>query len=199
MTDRLQQHQSISILHRRAYSFSQIQDSNYMNKIENIMGDLFDGIENKSDNVIIIPHVCNDIGKWGSGFVVPLGTKWPIAKESYLEWSDNGYDLQRDLTFVLGSTQVVNVQERIYVANMVAQEGIISRTNERPLKYSALTICMENIARTMLCASSEDEKIEIHCPKFGSDRAGGDWKHIENLIEEIWLPLAEKVVVYSFE
>jgi hypothetical protein len=29
----------------------------------------------------MIVHVCNDIGAWGLGFVVPLGTKFPKAKD----------------------------------------------------------------------------------------------------------------------
>ncbi|WP_230679619.1 hypothetical protein, partial [Streptococcus pneumoniae] len=37
-------------------------------------------------NPIVIPHVCNDIGAWGKGFVVGLGVTYPITKESYLAW-----------------------------------------------------------------------------------------------------------------
>ena len=28
----------------------------------------------------LIAHICNDIGAWGKGFVVPLGQKYPKAK-----------------------------------------------------------------------------------------------------------------------
>ena len=39
------------------------------------------------------------------------------------------------------------------------------------------------------------DKIEIHCPKFGSGLAGGDWKFIEYLINDIWS--RHIVVVYT--
>jgi hypothetical protein len=33
---------------------------------------------------------------------------------------------------------------------------------------------------------NKTEKVEIHCPKFGSGLAGGNWAFIEDLIEDIW-------------
>lgn len=30
--------------------------------------------------------------------------------------------------------------------------------------------------------------IEIHCPMFGCDLAGGDWRVVSALIEDIWCP-----------
>ena len=33
---------------------------------------------------------------------------------------------------------------------------------------------------------NNQEKIEIHCPKFGSGLAGGNWEFIKDLIEDIW-------------
>ena len=44
--------------------------------------------------------------------------------------------------------------------------------------------------------SLSSDKIEIHCPKFGSGLAGGNWHFIENLIEDIWT--AYFVTVYNY-
>ena len=35
------------------------------------------------DGKKIIPHVCNDIGGWGKGFVLALSKKWPEPEEYY--------------------------------------------------------------------------------------------------------------------
>jgi hypothetical protein len=31
--------------------------------------------------------------------------------------------------------------------------------------------------------------IEIHCPMFGCDLAGGDWEIVSGLINDIWCPV----------
>jgi hypothetical protein len=67
---------------------------------------------------------------------------------------------------------------------MIAQNGVISRNNSRPLNYEALVKCMSNVRDTI--NSLDKEKIEIHCPKFGSGLAGGNWVFIEQLIEDMW-------------
>lgn len=34
----------------------------------------------------IVAHVCNDVGRWGRGFVVSVSQKWPKAEASYRQW-----------------------------------------------------------------------------------------------------------------
>jgi hypothetical protein len=31
----------------------------------------------------VLAHCCNDLGRWGAGFVVALGRRWPITKKAY--------------------------------------------------------------------------------------------------------------------
>jgi hypothetical protein len=33
---------------------------------------------------MVIAHVCNDVGAWGRGFVVPLGKRYPSAKQQFV-------------------------------------------------------------------------------------------------------------------
>ena len=33
---------------------------------------------------------------------------------------------------------------------------------------------------------NKSENIEIHCPKFGSGLAGGNWNFISDLIDDVW-------------
>lgn len=149
------------------------------------VGDLFENI-NSVKNKIIIPHIVNNNKKWGSGFVVPLGNKWPIAKETYL----NAPDL------FLGETQFVKVSDSdntIWVANMIAQNGLIGPMNPKPIKYSALIKCMQKVADTVV----KNNYTEIYAPMFGSQRAGGNWELIEELINEIWKDIP--VTIFKLE
>ena len=164
--------------------------------ISNIKGDLLYNVKNVKGNVII-PHVCNNIGAWGAGFVVPLGKKYPLAKEEYKRWFN-----EDQYNFFLGNTQFVQVDNNVFVANMVAQDGITSgstgdrsRVVDRPLRYDALFQCMIQVADF---AESIDPQAVIHCPKFGSGLAGGYWGFIIQMIEDIWDKRGLDTVVYTY-
>lgn len=150
-----------------------------MKEINYVEGDLFEQIEGKP-GTIIIAHVCNDLGVFGAGFVVPLGRHFPEARDEYLKWSKSKNSVQ---PFMLGETQVVFTGkgsfEKRFICNMVAQRGV---GGVRPLRYNALIKCMETVATLAV-----DHDIPIHAPMFGSKLAGGDWNLIEKLIEDCWL------------
>ena len=153
-------------------------------------GDLFEYIKTH-EGPFIIPHIVNNIGAWGSGFVVPLGKNFPEAKEYYLQWAN----LHGTIGNMLGNSQLVKVGN-VYVWNMCAQDGIMShstgdrsKVNDKPIRYAALVKCMQD-----LNTAKVDIGAEIVCPKFGSDRAGGNWDFIEELIEEIWEPYFDVTV-----
>ena len=92
----------------------------------------------------------------------------------------------------LGHVQYVSVfkdtkyHHEIIFANMIAQNGIISNKNTRPLNYIALAYCLSNINAYIKKYLSDDssKKIEIHAPKFGSGLAGGNWNFIKNMIDD---------------
>lgn len=162
-----------------------------MSQIEYIKGDLFKHVEDTTDKLQIIPHVCNDKGGWGAGFVVAL-SKWNEKPE--MEYRR----ISKDPTaqFRLGQNQWVPISNTLYVANMVAQRGYKSLDNKRPLSYSALIKCMHDVA-TGIKARRKEIPVEIHAPKFGSALAGGNWDFIVELIEEIWEPTGATIYVYE--
>lgn len=164
-----------------------------MNKIQYIKGDLFEHIPDikfdSSGMKIIIPHVCNNIGCWGSGFVIPLGQNFPIAKKAYMAHVKND-------NLFLGQVSIPLVDDNIYVANMIAQEGIMSsstgdrgKVNHKPIRYAALCKCLEKV--NILCKG-----YDVYAPKFGSNLAGGNWDFIEELIEEILIDVNSIKVFY---
>jgi hypothetical protein len=168
-------------------------------------GDLFDGLpdgpfviskDDMPEHAVIIPHVCNDMGAWGAGFVVPLGRKYPDAQKGYKDWADGkppkAAYYPAGLDFALGRVQMVYGADKpmVIVANMIAQERV---GGARPLRYNALAYCMDAVAADCL---EHHPKAEIRCPLFGAGLAGGQWPFIEALIEDCWLRQGFDVTVY---
>lgn len=138
---------------------------------------------------IIIPHVCNNLDLFGAGFAAAIDSHYPIVKANY-------HMLGK--TFLrnnLGHLQIVKVKEdkkykhSLYVANMIAQNGIKNKNNPRPINYAALVKSMINLSYFIhqnTGFASKTEKVEIHAPKFGSGLAGGNWNLISDIIEDVW-------------
>jgi hypothetical protein len=139
-----------------------------------------------SSTTIFIPHVCNNINLFGAGFAKYIGDKFPVVKENFHLLGNKA---------ILGYTQYIRVSSNksnktnIFVCNMIAQNGTINPKNSRPLNYSSLVFCMNDIKNKLISLAQNninDIPYEIHAPKFGSGLAGGNWNFIENIIEDIW-------------
>lgn len=140
------------------------------------------------DNKIII-HCCNDCvpGRWGKGFVLALN-KWPQPKSEYMKWSRQG----KNSGYELGNLQFVKVEDDIVVCNMIGQRDTKPRNGVTPIRYSAISKCLEKIAVATLRNNAS-----IHCPRFGSGLAGGSWDIIETLIKEHLCDQDIQVTVYD--
>jgi O-acetyl-ADP-ribose deacetylase (regulator of RNase III) len=151
-----------------------------------IEGDLFKFVPQDSDEHVIIAHVCNSIGAWGAGFVIPLAQHYPEARRVYKEAFANN-----DPFAQLGWTQFVN-QDKIIIANMIAQEGVgpsfceVTGKMQPPIRYASLQQCMFAVRDNALKLMEEGKKVRIAAPMFGSGLAGGDWNIIENMIKLTW-------------
>lgn len=166
--------------------------------------DLFDSINKRvradhNGSTVFVPHVCNNIDLFGAGFAAQVADRFPSVKADYHMLGKNF------LKNNLGYSQIVKVYEEpkyrhgLYIVNMIAQNGTIHKNNPRPLNYLALVKAMNNLSNFILDKtgfSSGSEKIEIHCPKFGSGLAGGNWNFIMNLIEDVWSRYS--VTIYNY-
>lgn len=149
---------------------------------------------NTTDTVFLIAHVCNNVGVFGGGFAKDLAEHFPLVKENFLALGKKEAKL--------GRVQYVEVycnnktKNKIIVANMIAQNGTMSNKNMRPLNYGALVYCMNNINNYISSLMhSNIENIQIHCPKFGSGLAGGNWLFIQDLIRDVWA--SHNVCIYN--
>jgi O-acetyl-ADP-ribose deacetylase (regulator of RNase III) len=144
----------------------------------------------------IIAHVCNDAGKWGSGFVLALSRRWPQPEAAYRQWSDRPDDpLLGD--FALGGVQYVLVEygltAPVWVANMIAQRGIRRGSDgQPPIRYGALEETLCQVGGTALAA-----QCSVHLPRIGCGLAGGDWDHVEPLIRKQLCDRGVPVTVYD--
>lgn len=151
--------------------------------------DIFSAIDDRisagyNGSTVIVPHVCNNVNAFGAGFAGQLATKFPDVKANFHMLGNKSK---------LGHTQFIvsktdkNYKHSIVFANMIAQNGLISPKNTRPLNYYALSVCMNDIKNYVKNFKiNNDNNIEIHAPKFGSGLAGGNWNFISDLIEDIW-------------
>lgn len=170
------------ISNKKKYSELNSKQDIFVNTMAKVTGD-------HNGSTVFIPHVCNNIDLFGAGFAAQIAQKFPSVKANYHLLGKSF------LKGHLGHCQVVQVYEepkykhRLYIVNMIAQNGIINSKNPRPLNYLALVKAMASLSsyiRNNTGFVTNNEKIEIHAPKFGSGLAGGNWNFISNLIEDIW-------------
>jgi hypothetical protein len=150
-----------------------------------IKNDIFDItnqlLKSKHNTTIVIPHVCNNVNAFGAGFADALSNRYPVVKANF---HVNGSQQLSKTQFVIANS--IN-RNRLVVANMIAQNGIINSKNKRPLHYPSLVKCMYSVKQYINNISSDQEfDAEIHAPKFGSGLAGGNWNFIADLIDDIW-------------
>lgn len=140
------------------------------------------------DKYSVICHCCNALGAWGKGFVVPLGKKYPIAKEKYLKFIKMTKEENR-----LGSVSFAKVTDNIIVANIIGQYNIYSKDGQIPLDYEALEKGFRNVIEMF---QTNNIPLTIHMPKIGCGLAGGDWNVVEKIIKNTFINENIEVYVY---
>jgi O-acetyl-ADP-ribose deacetylase (regulator of RNase III) len=127
-----------------------------------------------------IAHGVNCQNKMGSGVARALYEKFPQIKEEYHNYmNENGWDEY------LGSTQMVQSGDK-YIFNCWTQE-FYGYDGKRYVNYAAISKCFNDIVGII-------SGNILAIPKIGCGLAGGDWKFVEQLINdtvgddlEIWV------------
>lgn len=140
----------------------------------------------QGDGSKIIAHICNDKGGWGRGFVLALSRRWVGPEDSYRAWFKlkEAPDAGR---FELGNVQLVEVEPKLWVANMIAQAGYGPRNASPhqghelnalpPIRYHALENCLAKVS-----LSADVWNASIHMPRIGTGLGGGSWGQVEPII-----------------
>ncbi|HEX8913546.1 MAG TPA: hypothetical protein VF796_14400, partial [Humisphaera sp.] len=109
----------------------------------------------QGDGPKVIAHVCNDLGRWGRGFVVPLGERYPEAKARYFAWHRGSAagggsvvgTAAEPRPFVLGEVQFVPVAGDLWVANMIGQHKVKPVDGVPPVRYDAIAVALAAVGR----------------------------------------------------
>ena len=140
------------------------------------------------DKYSVICHCCNALGAWGKGFVVPLGQKYPIAREKYLKFIKMTKEENR-----LGSVSFAKVTDNIIVANIIGQYNIYPKEGKIPLDYEALEKGFRSVIEMF---QTNNIPFTVHMPKIGCGLAGGDWNRVEEIIKNTFISSNIEVYVY---
>ena len=159
-----------------------------------VKGDLLQALKNEDVDFII--HCCNSKGVMGSGIAKQIKEEFPDAYECYQE-SYNDYLLFKDN--FLGTIAVSDSG----VINLVGQESFGTR-KIRYCNYGAIAKGLSEVTHLIPLTPFFESinftrKIRVGIPyKFASDRAGGDWNIILELITGMLTPHLE-VYIYHLE
>lgn len=161
-------------------------------------------LDHKRNKKTILIHVNNDCGGWGSGFVVPLGKKYPLAEDSYRKWYEDGFTKPLSglgqIPFTLGRIQLVKVEPDLYIGNMIAQSqpgGCSIKVDDdevyvRPIRLECLEECLYRVA-----AAAKKLDAEVIGPAFASGLAGANFKsEVEPLINKCLTRFGIQTTIY---
>jgi O-acetyl-ADP-ribose deacetylase (regulator of RNase III) len=147
-----------------------------------------DATSPQAKGVKIVAHVCNDLGRWGKGFVLAVSKRWPEAERAYRDWHRD----RAQTHFGLGAVQFVQAEAYIWVANMIGQHGLRGGRTP-PIRYDAVEKCLAQVADKAL-----ELEASVHMPRIGCGLAGGKWEQIEPLIERTLGVTGVSVIVYDY-
>lgn len=136
----------------------------------------------------IIVHICNDMGGWGKGFVMAISKRWKLPEQKYREW------FKSKENFNLGQVQFVQVENELWIANLIGQHKINKDENgNAPIRYNAILIGLEYVAKFAI-----EKNAIIHMPRIGCGLAGGTWDKIEPIINSTLIENNLMVSVYDY-
>jgi O-acetyl-ADP-ribose deacetylase (regulator of RNase III) len=151
-----------------------------------------DATQPRGDGSKIIAHVCNDIGRWGKGFVVALSKRSPLPKQAFDSW----YVDRQNNDYKLGAVQFVQIEPDLWVANMIGQHKIKVKGDDGvpPVRYEAIDLALSKVGEKAL-----ELNATVHMPRIGCGLAGGQWELIEPLIIQNLSANEIGVFVYDWE
>jgi O-acetyl-ADP-ribose deacetylase (regulator of RNase III) len=142
------------------------------------------------DGPKVLAHVCNDAGRWGKGFVVPVGRRWPHVRQAFLAWHHGA--AEGAPPFELGQVQFVEAEPQLWLANMLGQHGVLPRGGVPPIRYDALRRALGRVAIV-----ARERAPSVHMPRIGCGLAGGSWDVVGPMVEQTLCEAGVDVTVYD--
>jgi O-acetyl-ADP-ribose deacetylase (regulator of RNase III) len=141
--------------------------------IKELVGNLFDFSEGDHEKTKVIIHCCNDIGAWGSGFVVAINEN--LGLEPMIVYENAPKEL--------GSVSYWhNPDAGLCVCNIIGQHGVRSSYNPKTIDYDAIRRGCKRVFFSNTVKFGKEW--EIHMPLMGAGLAGGDWDKIAAIVDD---------------
>lgn len=152
--------------------------------MKTIKGDLLDLYRR---NVIdCLSHCSNCQGKFGSGIALQIKNQFPKAYEAYKDYEES-FGLE------LGTISIGQDYNKAII-NLHAQHSYGS--GKRFVNYEALYVALEKARKYMIT----NEYYTIGFPRLmAADRAGGDWRIVEKMIEVVFENSGIEVIIVQYE
>jgi len=135
----------------------------------------------------IIAQLVNTSAGLGQGFGRSLAKNYPVVKAELDKWKSE------KSRFKLGQSNLVPINNEIYVFQMLAQKGLFATGSEIPLRYNELRKCLIDLRETAL-----ELNCSIHMPAIGAGQAKGNWEIIIGMIHDELVNFNLKVNIYFF-
>lgn len=144
---------------------------------------------NDTNKSIIVLNPCNNANTFGIGFNKTIASEFPSAKENYHLLGNS------NLKNKLGYTQFVPVavnnkyKNHIIIANMICQNGIISKNNPRPLNYYYYSMCLSRVQDYIKqYKESNDLDVIVFAKKIEQFVTGANHFFIMDIINDVLRP-----------
>ena len=162
-----------------------------MKTLEHIDGDIF-----KIGGIQVVAHQCNCQNTFGSGIARTIREKFPEAYEADCQATKEGVNK-------LGNISFAEVRQRDYtdirfIFNLYGQNlgTDYNKLYDRKTDYEALFTALQKMNN--LCARTADNLTVAFPWKMGADRAKGDWRIVERLIEVAFDNYTGRVMIVHY-
>jgi O-acetyl-ADP-ribose deacetylase (regulator of RNase III) len=154
-------------------------------------------IEHKTGNLLdfghgitMIAHCANCQNTFGSGIALQIKEEYPLAFEADTEAAKAKKNN-------LGQFSVASLPNGKKIINIYAQN--LFGMEKRQLDYEAFYIAFEELHRLLLEAKEKGRIHVLGIPKnIGCFRAGGSWKIVMAMLEEIFLDSPIKLIIVEY-
>lgn len=126
----------------------------------------------------IILQQVNCQGVMGSGVAAAIRSKWPNVFDDYKAHC-SAYRRPSDM---LGSINVSEVEEGLFVVNLFGQLNYGRDVTTRYTSYDALDEALSRTRRWMI--EHDLDSSSVHHPAIGSGLGGGHWPTVASLIHQ---------------
>lgn len=152
------------------------------------VGNLIDAA--RSGEVNVIGHGCNCFTTMGSGIAPQIAKAWPRVLRADQE------TVKGDRNKLGNYTCVTSIAEDLMIFNLYTQYGFWGRNKGlRDLDYNALYDALRRMRTAIINGPFIDVKVGL--PLIGCGLAGGNWRIVSRIIEEVFKDFDITIYVLS--